>query len=1153
MEGVCLHEIFEMQADAHPDRPALVCGSNTISYGDLEKRANALARVLKDNGAGPGTFVALYFNRGENPIIAVLAALKAGAAYVPIDPAFPPERIRYIFDNAHVTILCTEKARANGAKALFPGPIIISDDAFKDENARISLLESGVTADDLCYVMYTSGTTGRPKGVMARHRNVAFFSASFNECCAVTASDRIYQGFSMGFDGSVEEMWMAFSNGATLVVAQGETAPIGNDAARLLTEQKVTYFSTVPTFLSMISEELPSVRTLVVSGEQCPAELVDKWVTGGRTMLNVYGPTETTVNTTVARCVPGKKVTIGKPLRGYDIYILNERMQPVSPGETGELYIGGGGVSGGYLNNPETTAQSFIPNPCGGNPGAPIVYKTGDLVRLNEEGELIFLGRIDSQVKIRGYRIELAEIESVLLEHPSVQSAAVKVHRRDGLQELAAFITLKNKDAATPVDSIIDSLRKRLPAYMAPSYLDVLTELPTLTSGKINRAVLPAPKNLLIKSRGPALAPSTPTEKIIVFQWEKVFQTSPISVTDDFFLDLGGYSLIAAQMVSAIRKECGCEITLRDIYTRPTVQKLAAHIDSRAAATSRGAQSAGIKSKPGDSAAAPEIPGVSSRFRKIIHFLQALALYGMYGLGAIPFAVVLWLYFEFTKGALKPLVLSGVIVAVSLAAYPALLLLSIAVKWIVIGRYKPGRYPVDGWYYFRWWLVTRVQILGGAGFLAGTPLLNRYFKLMGAKVGGNCVIASAQCYIFDCLKIGSNSSINAESQLLGYRVENGMLKIGSITIGNDCFVGISSALGLNTRMENQSALDDLSLLPDGQTIKTKEQWRGSPGSPAAVSLPGLPGGLKKSLRPFIMIMLHMVALYAIELFMLMASLPTLVVALIAYKTNNIYLWLAMLACAVPLYEATFCILLAATKAAVLGKAKPGVYPVTGLYYVRTWYIDTLLMLSRFIVLPVYTTLYYLPWIKMLGAKVGARAEFSVVSQIVPDLTDIGEESFLADGSIIGGYRIHNGAFECARVKIGRRTFVGNSAVLPVGAAMGDGCLLGVLSAPPFANRETPGATEWLGSPSFALPHRKKVEGFSETATFRPTIKMYAHRLAVDALRICIPSILEIFSIITVLGVMGTAYKHLPAAAAAALAPLPSGRSCRGFGGGGGGS
>jgi len=1139
--GMCLHELFEFQADCRKKDPAILRGNAVFTYEDVEKRANTLARALKKRGANPGMFVGVYFNRSERPLIAILAVLKAGAAYVPIDPNFPLERIRYILADTNVSILLTEQALSDKAHAFFDGTIITTDadrGLFDAETApRIPRRESGVSSDDLCYIMYTSGTTGRPKGVMTRHRNVVEFTRSFNEICALTPVDRVYQGFSLGFDGSVEEMWMAFNSGAALVVATPDAARFGSDAARLITEKNVTYFSTVPTFLSMIDEALPTVRLLVVSGEQCPQELVDKWANNGRRMLNVYGPTETTVNTTAALCAAGKKVTIGKPLGGYNVYVIDEKQSLAGRGETGELYIGGVGVSCGYMNSPEITGKSFVPNPLKGSTVDAILYRTGDLVRYNDDDDLVFLGRIDSQVKIRGYRIELSEIESLLLEHPAVRSAAVKVHERDGLKELAAFVVAKEKSAFLDIEGILDLFRKRLPAYMIPAYMDALDELPVLTSGKINRARLPDPKTPLQSARRPIVAPDTDMERSLAVLWEKLFNLSPVSAADDFFLDLGGYSLLAAQLISLIRKQLNGDITLRDIYDYPTIKKLASHIETKNALEGQGTERipADVR-RPSSRVVFDSVPRFT---RWLTTALQCVSLYGMYAMGTIPFVALFMLYIAFTKGSFPPAVMIGIIIAMGILGYPALLAISIVTKWLVIGRYKPGEYKVWGWYYFRWWLVTRVQVLSGAGLLAGTPLMITYLRLMGAGIGKNCVINTPQFHIFDLLTIGNNTSVGSESQLLGYRVEDGLLKIGRVSIGNDCFVGISSALALNAVMGNGAMLDDLSLLPDNAVIPPKETRRGSPCKPSAVEVPAAPNGKAAPRRPVLFSLLHTCGLFCIELFMLIASLPTLVVAFLAYKADNIYVWMALIACAIPLYEVSFCLSLVIAKKLVLHKAKPGTYPVHGFYYLRNWYIDALLNLSRFIVLPVYTTLYYLPWIRMLGAKVGARAEFSVISQIVPDLTIVGEESFLADGSIIGGMRLYNGLFTLGHTQIGRRTFLGNSAVLPAGKTLGDNCLIGVLSSPPGGSEATLSGAEWLGSPAFRLPYRRKVGGFGEETTFRPTKKLYAYRLMVDALRICIPSVIEIFGIISIFGLLDLAYVSLPLPLLFITAPLIS--------------
>jgi amino acid adenylation domain-containing protein len=560
MEGVCLHEIFEGQVDTRPADPALLNGQGCVSYVELDQRANRLARHLRSLGARPGARSALYLIRGELPIVAILAVLKTGAAYVPIDPAYPPGRIRHILNDADVDLLVTESALAEQA-ASYSGPTRVVLDAKASQEAiageseeRLSREETGVSPANLCYVIYTSGTTGRPKGIMTEHRNVVAFTSAFKKTCELDCSDRVYQGFSLGFDGSVEEIWMALSNGAALVVGPPELARLGDETARFMARHGVTFFSTVPTILDLMGEDVPSLRLIVVSGEQCPPELVRKWVRPGRRLLNVYGPTETTVNTTAWDCVPESRVKIGRPLSGYETYILDGSMQPVPQGEPGELYIGGAGVARGYLNQDELTRAHFVANPFNGDSGLERLYRTGDLVSEDDEGELLFLGRIDGQVKVRGYRIELAEIESALRDQDGIEAAAVKVVEMGGLSELAAYVVTKSGNGASlNREDVLDQLRQRLPVYMIPGYLDAIGELPTLASGKVDRSRLPDPCTALVSSKGEYVAPRTDVELKIAQVWETLFKTAPISIEDDFFQDLRGYSLLAAQLVSRLR------------------------------------------------------------------------------------------------------------------------------------------------------------------------------------------------------------------------------------------------------------------------------------------------------------------------------------------------------------------------------------------------------------------------------------------------------------------------------------------------------------------------------------------------------------------------------------------------------------------------
>lgn len=1134
----CLHELFEDQVDSRPHETALICGEESLSYKELEHKSNQLAHHLRSCGVGPGMLVGLCLDRSVMPYIAILAILKAGAGYVPIDPNYPPERIRHIIIESGISIVLTEQTLSSLLMPIFTGRTILMDshyeDIIKNPTDRLSCEESGVDPNDLCYIIYTSGSTGRPKGVMIEHRSVVHFVSAFNETCQITDSDRIYQGFSLGFDGSVEEMWMAWSNGATVVAKTKGLVPSGSDVARFLTEKKVTVFSTVPTFLSMIETELPTVRLLIVSGEQCQPQLVQRWAQPDRRMLNVYGPTEGTVNTTVSECTPGKPVTIGKPLRGYHLFIMDEKLQPASHGEPGELFIGGTGLARGYMNQPEMTAAQFVSSTCVDQKcSSQRLYRTGDLVQATDDGDLQFLGRIDNQVKIRGFRVELSEIETVLLEHPLVRAAAVKISERENIQKLAAYV-IPDNSAAFDRNSVLDLLHRRLPEYMVPGYLDLVDEFPRLASGKVDRHNLPEPVSALVRTERAIIAPRSDLERQITGVWEKVFKVSPISIEDDFFYDLGGHSLLAAQMVSLLRNDFKLEVSIRDTYQYPTIKQLAEHLDS---STDTTFEECIDEPDPGRRESSRRVFESLSRLtRWSCITLQSVSLYLIYGLGTVPAGVLLLMFLAVEEGRLSLDSAVWVSVLVTLGVYPAMLALSIIVKWLVIGRYKAGRYPVWGPYYFRWWLVTRFQALSGAGLLAGTPLMSLYYYLMGAKVGPNCIIDTPYCSAFDLVTIGEDTSIGAETHLLGYRVEDGMLNLGSVDIGSRCFIGIHSVLGLNSRMGDDARLDDLSLLEDREVIADGESRRGSPSQPAPVKVPGASED-RISRRPLMFGLLHLITIYAMELFLVLTALPTVALFYFAYLTGD-YGWLIIsLIIAGPLYMASFCIMLAALKAVVLGRAKPGIYPVESGLYLQKWFIDNLMRISRRLVLPLYTTIYFPPWLRLLGAKIGARSEISTVRYVSPDLLVASDESFFADGCIIGGRRIFRGVVEVAENRIGRRSFVGNSAILPTGNSLGNGCLVGVLSSPPVFRERTPDGSEWLGSPSFQLPHHQKVGGFDETVTYRPSTKLYIQRLIIDALRIFIPGMIEISGVVAFVLLFYVLYKHLAFWALMAIFPL----------------
>ena len=1098
----CLHELFEAQVDECPDALALTCGDLVVSYGELEKQANRLAHYLRSAGAGRGSAIGICLNRSEWPVVAILACLKAGAAYIPIDPTYPNDRIRFIVDEAEISVLISEEALADRVRTAFDGTLILVDRSAPkiaaQSSERLTRADTGVTPDDLCYVIYTSGSTGRPKGVMTEHRNAHHFVLAFNQVCTTTRSDRVYQGFSLSFDGSVEEIWMAFSNGATLVVGSADAPRFGNDLASYLSRSGITYFSTVPTMLSTITDEVKTLRQLVVSGEVCPTELVARWARPGRQILNVYGPTEATVNTTAKVCVPGEPITIGRPIAGYSTFIFDDEMRPVPRGAKGELFIGGPGVSRGYLKQVERTARHFIHSPHDGQR----LYRTGDLAALNEDGELEFFGRVDDQVKVRGFRVELSEISSVLLAQPNIRSAAVSVHTRADVPALAAYIVAQAPHEPIDRGAILNALQAKLPPYMVPAYLDVLDELPMLNTGKVDRRRLPEPSLPLVQETSDQDRPANALEAKVADAWATVFGLKSVGTEQNFFLDLGGHSLLAAQMVTLLRTRADLHVAVRDVYAFPTVRQLAAHLAT---------------ALPGSGTAKPKDVAPALR-RKVgigIGALQgALLLVSWYALST-PVLFVLPIADDFLRNRMSMVQALIALFLFSLALLPIMAVMGIGAKWLIIGRYKAGVYPLWGSYYIRCWLVSGLQRLFGPGPFVGTPLLPVYYRLMGAKVGRHCALDSALVMAWDLVSIGDDVSIGADTQLPCARVENGQLILGRVDIGHRCFVGSHSALGLNVQMDDESRLDDQSLLPDGARLSPGEQRRGSPAVPLPVPVANEPFYRAPLRRQAAFVVLAWLIGTATGIASLVPALAFLVLWKYAFEGGWGFAFISLTAALMPVLIAVSCLWIVVIKKILLSHAKPGVYRIYSFYYLRNWLAYGLMRSSRNLFLPIFTTIYLPPWLRLLGARIGKYAEMSTIWSFMPDLLVVGQSAFFADGCMLGGRRVFGGRFEIRVNHIGSRSFVGNGAFMSTGAGLGDNCLLGVLSAPPSASRTTPAGTDWLGSPAFPLPNRQKVGGFAETATYRPTRKLYLQRAVVDSLRILIPSYVGFF-----LGVLG---------------------------------
>jgi non-ribosomal peptide synthetase-like protein len=534
------------------------------------------------------------------------------------------------------------------------------------------------------------------------------------------------------------------------------------------------------------------------------------------------------------------------------------------------------------------------------------------------------------------------------------------------------------------------------------------------------------------------------------------------------------------------------------------------------------------------------IESVPRLTRWTVYGLQALSLAVGYGLITAPLLVFVLLVFGVLKGTASLTTLIIFTVLMSLFALPLSIGFAIGLKWLIVRRYKPGRYPLWSFYYFRWWLATRVQAVSGMVLFEGTPLMSLFYRLMGAKIGRNCLIDTSLCAIYDLVTIGDDTCIGSRTQLLGYRVENGMLLIGQIEIGSRCFIGSHSAIGLNSKISDDASLDDLSMLPDGTTIPASQSWRGSPAEPGEVSLPPIDAQVAKNRWPFVYGLVFFIASEIIGDAMLLALVPPLLLVAGAYLAWGVGGAIVTAYASLPMSLMAFCLIAAFVKTIVLRRTQPGVYPVESLYFLRKWVVDVLFRVSGRVLYTVYSTVYLSPWLRLLGAKVGRRAEVAMVGQMTPDLTVLGDESFIADGATIGGRRYYRGHVQIGVSRIGCRTFVGNSSLLPVGTAIGNNSLLGVMSIPPAA----PGSavvdnSEWLGSPPFRLPQRQMVDGFHVTQTYRPTLRRYAVRAMFDAVRILLPYYIGLTSVLAFVAAAILGSFYLPVWCMFLLLPLIS--------------
>jgi len=552
----CIYQLFEQQVVKTPEAIALVFENQSLTYQELNSRANQLAHYLISLGVKPETLVGICLERSLEMIVGLLGILKAGGAYVPLDPSYPAERLRYMLEDANVEILLSQPNIAIETSAQ-----IIYFDGLTQES--IENPDVKVNPENLAYVIYTSGSTGKPKGVMIEQRNTVAFIEWARSYFTSGQLNKVLASTSLGFDLSIFEIFVTLCCAGQVILVENAISLNENHQPYLIN----TVPSAIKTLLEM--QAIPkSVKIISLAGEPLPALLVQKLyqIDHIEQVFNLYGPSEDTTYSSVALMSRDstKKVVIGRPISNSQIYILDSYLQPVPIGVAGEIFIGGDGLARGYLNKPELTQEKFIINPFGQGR----LYKTGDLARYLPDGDIEYLGRIDNQVKIRGFRIELGEIESLLNQHPQIeQTVVISTQDSSGDKKLIAYLVIIGQTISK--DELRQYLKNKLPEFMVPSFFVILEQFPLTPNGKIDKKALPLPEVESANYREPINL----NQKIIAEIWAQILKLEKVGIDDNFFA-LGGHSLLAIQIISRIREKLQTEISIRSIFQAPTVEKL---------------------------------------------------------------------------------------------------------------------------------------------------------------------------------------------------------------------------------------------------------------------------------------------------------------------------------------------------------------------------------------------------------------------------------------------------------------------------------------------------------------------------------------------------------------------------------------------------
>jgi non-ribosomal peptide synthetase-like protein len=1097
-----LGEVFAASAALRSSHPALRDFERSVSYADVWDAARAMARGLAAKEVGPGCVVGLWMPRGIDLLIAQIAITLSGAAWLPFDADAPVDRIATCLSDCSASGLVTTPSHAD--KAADTGVAVWTQAALTalDDAAPCAPRAPGLTPDHPAYMIYTSGSTGKPKGIVVSHRNICHFLRAANEVYGFTGEDVVFQGASVAFDLSMEEIWVPYLAGATLFVANPQVMGDIENLPEVLERAGITILDTVPTLLGVLPRDVPALRIIILGGEALPPAIVQKWARPGRRLFNTYGPTEATVVATVAELVAGQAVTIGRPIPNYTCYVVSEVGVLCAPGEQGELWIGGPGIATGYLARPDLTDEKFVPNPFGAGPDSRL-YRSGDAVSIDGKGDIAFHGRIDDQVKIRGFRVELGEIEARLTDEPGIAQAAVVLRQDDGIDKLVAFV-VGEPGQAIDRNALRTSLRAKLPPYMLPGHWEQVQELPRLAaSGKVDRKLLKAAPLTVTPASTVQALPETPTEAVLLEAAKPLFKGQAIAFDVDFFTEMGGHSLIAAQFISAVRQSPNhAMITLQDVYSLRTLRNIGAALDER------------IVASGGDGPKDLSFEPPPFRRRFLCGLAQAVAMPFILGLVTIQWLGLFLSSMFLIKGDAGILhemaVLCSIFVVLNLGAKVTI----IALKWLIIGRTRPGRYPLWGVYYFRVWFVARLIQATTPKFLQMSPLMRVWIRLLGGKVGKEAIIAEFETGAWDLISIGERASTGSKMKLANVEYSGNEMIIAPVEIGAYAHIGNACVISGGSTVSEGAELRDLTCVLPGQTVPAWEVWDGSPprktGMVDRASLPVHPEASrpKRALLGMgyfvvytLMLMIGLVPIF--PAFYVLYNLDYLIGGELDYSIEWSHLLFYTWPTAIILIVASMVIVVALRWTIFPTRIKPGSHSIYSLFYFRKWSMALATEVLLETLNSLFATIYMRYWYLMMGTRIGKGSELSTNLAGRYDLVEIGKGNFIGDEAIFGDEDVRSGYMRLDTVKTGDRVFFGNAANVAAGSVIEDGALIGVKSKLPDSLHVRKDET-WFGSPAIKFPTRQKVSlGASET--YEPPRRMFALRAVFEGLHTSLPT------------------------------------------------